>query len=175
MKYKVLVGIILIEFLVLSVGLTYSYFNATSTASTVDQRLAHFVFDTETLDRLELPLIDMSPGVENTYNFSISNTSNDITSDVSIIYELTILTPHYTPLIIELYKGEDLVLTCDESYSRNDNNELVCNSLPQELSHDDEYSDDYQLRVTFDEEYDDEEYSNLIDYINIDIKSYQKV
>jgi len=175
MKYKVLISIIIIEFLVLSLGLTYSYFNTNSTANTVDQRLAHFVFDTETLDRLELPMIDLSPGVENSYNFSISNTSNDITSDVSIVYELTILTPHYTPLIIELYKDEELILSCDETYSRNENNELVCNSSPLELSHDDEYSDDYLLKVTFDQEYDDEEYSNLADYINIDIKSYQKV
>lgn len=175
MKYKILLGIILVEFFVLSLGLTYSYFNNSSTVNTVDQRLAHFVFETESLDRLELPMIDMTPGVENTFDFSISNTSNDVTSDVSIVYELTILTPHYTPLIIELYKDEELVLSCDETYSRNDNNELVCNSSPLELSHDDEYSDDYQLKVTFDEEYDDEEYSNLTDYINIDIKSYQKV
>ena len=175
MKYKVIIGIIIAEFIVLGLGLTYSYFNSTSNVSTVDQRLAHFVFDTETLDQLELPLIDMTPGVENTYDFSISNTSNDITSDVSIIYELTILTPHYTPLIIELYKEDELILTCDETYSRNENNELVCNSSPQELSHDDESYDNYQLKVTFDEEYDDEEYSNLVDYINIDINSYQKV
>ena len=175
MKYKIIMGIIIVEFLILSLGLTYSYFNSSSNVSTVDQRLAHFVFDTEALDRLELPLIDMTPGVENVYDFSISNTTNDITSDVSIIYELTILTPHYTPLIIELYKEDELILTCDETYSRNENNELVCNSSPQELSHDDESYDNYQLKVTFDEEYDDEEYSNLVDYINIDINSYQKV
>ena len=102
MKKKIIVGIIIIEFFILSLGLTYSYFNSRSSASTVDQRLAHFVFDTETLDHLELPMIDMTPGVENSYDFSISNTSDNVTSDVSIIYELTILTPHYTPLIIEL-------------------------------------------------------------------------
>ena len=175
MKYKVIMCIILIEFLLLSVGLTYSYFNSNSVVNSVDQRLAHFVFDAEELDHLELPMIDMTPGVENSYDFSISNTTNDITSDVSIEYELTILTPHYIPLIIELYKDDELVLSCDETYSRNDNNELVCNTSIQELSHDDQYVDDYTLKVTFDEEYDDEEYSNLIDYINIDVKSYQKV
>ena len=173
MKYKIIMTIIILEFLVLGVGLTYSYFTSNGNASTVDQRLAHFVFNTETLNQLELPLIDLTPGIENSYDFSISNTSDDVTSDVSIGYELTILTPHYAPLIIELYKDEELVLSCDETYSRNDNNELVCNTLPQELSHDNEYTDEYQLVVTFDEEYTDEEYSDLIDYINIDIKSYQ--
>lgn len=175
MKYKVMMVLLIIVFFVLSLGLTYSYFNSSSSVSTVDQRLAHFVFDTETLDRLELPLIDLTPGVVNSYNFSISNTSDEVTSDVTIEYELTILTPHFTPLIIELYKDDELVMSCDETYSRNENNELVCNSSMQELSHDDEYTDDYVLRVTFDGNYSDELYSNLIDYINIEIKSYQKV
>ncbi len=175
MRYKIMMVLLIIVFFVLSLGLTYSYFNSNSSVNTVDQRLAHFVFDTETLDRLELPLIDLSPGVVNSYDFSISNTSDEVTSDVSIEYELTILTPHFTPLIIELYKGENLVLTCDESYSRNSNNELVCNSSTQELSHDSEYTDNYTLKVTFDGNYSDEAYSNLIDYINIEIRSYQKV
>lgn len=175
MRYKVMMILLIIVFFVLSLGLTYSYFNSSSNLSTVDQRLAHFVFDTETLDRLELPLIDLTPGVVNSYNFSISNTTDDVTSDVTIEYELTILTPHFTPLIIQLYKEEELIMTCDESYSRNDNNELVCNSSIQELSHDDEYTHDYVLKVTFDDNYSDEIYSNLIDYINIEIKSYQKV
>ena len=175
MKYKIMMVLLIIVFFVLSLGLTYSYFNSSSSVSTVDQRLAHFVFDTETLDRLELPLIDLTPGVVNSYNFSISNTSDEVTSDVTIEYELTILTPHFTPLIIELYKDDELVMSCDETYSRNENNELVCNSSMQELSHDSEYTDDYVLKVTFDGNYSDEMYSNLIDYINIEIKSYQKV
>ena len=175
MRYKVIMILLIVVFFVLSMGLTYSYFNSETTLNTVDQRLAHFVFDTDTLDRLELPLIDLTPGVVNSYDFSISNTSNDVTSDVTIQYELTILTPHFAPLIIELYKDDELILSCDETYSRNDNNELVCNSTVQELSHDSEYMDDYTLEVTFDDDYDDEAYSNLIDYINIEIKSYQKV
>ena len=175
MRYKVMMVLLIVVFFILSLGLTYSYFNSNNELSTVDQRLAQFVFNTETLDRLELPLIDLTPGVVNEYEFSISNTNEDATSDVTIEYELTILTPHFTPLIIELYKDDELVMSCDETYSRNENNELICNSGVQELSHDDEYTDDYVLKVTFDEEYDDELYSNLIDYINIEIRSYQKV
>ena len=175
MKYKITMILIIFTVFILSLGLTYSYFNSNSNLNTVDQRLAKFVFDTETLDRLELPLIDLTPGVINSYNFSISNTSDEITSDVTIEYELTILTPHFAPLNIELYKDEELIMSCDETYSRNENNELVCNSSVQELSHDSEYTDNYVLKVTFDGNYNDEIYSNLIDYINIEIKSYQKV
>ena len=175
MKYKILISLFIVMFFIFGIGITYSYFSSDASLTNVDQKLAKFVFDTETLDRLELPLIDLSPGQSEEYNFSISNASDDKLSDVSIEYQLTILTPHFTPLVIELYKDDDLVMTCDESYSRNENNELVCNSSVQELSYQDETMDNYKLKVTFDGLYNDESFSNLIVYINIEIKSYQKV
>ena len=175
MKYKILISLFIVMFFIFGIGITYSYFSSDATLSSVDQRIAKFVFDAETLDRLELPLVDLTPGQTEEYNFSISNGSSDLLSDVTIEYQLTILTPHFTPLIIELYKGEDLILSCDETYSRNENNELVCNSPVQELSYEEEKLDNYTLRVTFDGLYSDESFSNLIDYINIEIKSYQKV
>ena len=175
MKYKILISLFVVMFFIFGIGITYSYFSSDAVLSSVDQRIAKFVFDAETLDRLELPLIDLTPGQTEEYNFSVSNGSPDLLSDVAIEYQLTILTPHFTPLIIELYKGEDLILSCDETYSRNENNELVCNSPVQELSYEEEELDNYTLRVTFDGLYSDESFSNLIDYINIEIKSYQKV
>ena len=175
MKYKILISLFVVMFFIFGIGITYSYFSSDAVLSSVDQRIAKFVFDAETLDRLELPLIDLTPGQTEEYNFSVSNGSSDLLSDVAIEYQLTILTPHFTPLIIELYKGEDLILSCDETYSRNENNELVCNSPVQELSYEEEELDNYTLRVTFDGLYSDESFSNLIDYINIEIKSYQKV
>ena len=66
-------------------------------------------------------------------------------------------------------------MTCDETKNRNDNNELVCKTPIQELIYEEESEDNYQLKVTFDNNYNTEEYANLIDYINIEIKSYQKV
>ncbi len=175
MKFKIIIGLLIISLIIFSSGLTYSYFTSGVSSTSVDQKVASFIFDTETLDRLELPLIDLTPGESKEYTFSISNTKENITSDVTIIYQLTVLTPHFSPLDIEIYKGEDLVLSCDETYSRNSNNELVCNTEEFELSHDEENSDDYKLVVTFDSRYDDLSYTNLLDYINIEIKSYQKV
>ena len=175
MKYKILIALFVIVFLILSSGLTYSYFNSTVDYISIDQRIASFVFDTETLDRLELPLFDLKPGQTNEYNFSISNTKEEKTSDVTILYQLTVLTPHFSPLIIELYKDNTLVMTCDENYSRNTNNELICNTEVFELSHSNSNTDNYKLRITFDSRYDDLSYANLIDYINLEIRSYQKV
>lgn len=175
MKYKILISLFIVMFFIFGIGITYSYFNFDVELSGVDQKIARFVFDTETLDRLEIPLIGLVPGQSEEYEFSISNSSNYVRSDVTVLYQLTVLTPHFTPLVIELYKGEDLIMSCDETYSRNSNNELVCNSPTQELSHTLDVLDSYKLKVTFDSDYDDEEYSNLIDYINLEIRSYQKV
>ena len=175
MKYKILISLFVVMFFIFGIGITYSCFTYDSQITTVDQKIAKFIFDTESFDRLELPLVNLVPGQSEEYNFSISNSSDEKSSDVSILYQLTVLTPHFSPLIIELYKDDELILTCDESYSRNDNNELVCNSSIQELSHDDENIDNYTLKITFDGLYSDESYSNLIDYVNIEVKSYQKV
>jgi hypothetical protein len=104
MRYKILIGLFIVMFIVFSLGLTYSYFNSEIDYISVDQKLASFIFDTDTLDRLELPLIDLTPGETKEYNFSVSNTKSNKTSDVTILYQLTVLTPHFTPLIIEVYK-----------------------------------------------------------------------
>ncbi len=175
MKYKVLLVIIVLMFLMFGVGLTYSYFNSELDHISTDQKVAGFIFDTSSLDRLELPLTDLRPGESREYNFSVSNTKSNKTSDVTIVYQLTILTPHFTPLDIELYRGNTKVMTCDETYSRNNSNELVCNSSLFELTHQNESTDNFSLKITFDDEYNDLTYSNLIDYLNVEIKSYQKV
>ena len=175
MRYKILISLFIFMFFLFGIGITYSCFNSTSELSTVDQKIAKFIIDTQSLDRLELPLFGMVPGQSEEYNFSVGNSSLNVSSDVTISYQLTILTPHFSPLVIELYKGDELILTCDETYSRNENNELVCNSSVLELSHDDENVDDFTLSITFDGLYNDESYSNLVDYINIGIRSYQKV
>jgi uncharacterized membrane protein len=73
MKYKILISLFIVMFFIFGIGITYSYFSSDAQASTVDQRIAKFIFDTETLDRLELPLIDLTPGQYEEYNFSIGN------------------------------------------------------------------------------------------------------
>ena len=91
---------------------------------------------------------------------------------------MIVKTYHLVPLTIELYKveenGESLILTCDETYSRNESNELICNSNVEELNYKEAKENNYKLKVTFPSEYSNKMYSNLVDYINIEIKSWQK-
>ena len=175
MRKKILIYLILISIITFGASTTYSYFTSDANISTVDQKIAKFIFNSESFDNLEIPLLDMNPGDSKDINFSVSNKKDNITSDVTIEYILTIKTPHYIPLIIDLYKGDKKIMTCDETYSRNDNNEIVCHTDPYILSKENELTENFNLKLTFDKKYNDYSYSDLIDYINIELKSYQKV
>lgn len=175
MRKKFIIILILVSLITLGASATYSFFTSDAIMTTVDQKVAKFIFESELFDNLEIPLSNMAPGDSKEINFSVSNSKNDLTSDITIEYILTIKTPHYIPFVIELYKGDDKLLTCDESYSRNESNELVCHTEKQELSKENKLVDDYKLKITFDKKYNDYSYSELIDYINIELNSYQKV
>lgn len=166
-------------FLTFFSGITYSIFHSEGTLNSNDRNIAKFIFNAESLDHLELPLVDLNPSDEKEYLFSVANKKEDKISEVTIEYVITIKTYHLVPLNINLYKisgeEEELILTCDESYSRNDENEIICNSATQQLLHDNEQLDNYKLRVSFPEEYNDEKYANLVDFINLEIKSWQKI
>lgn len=175
MKYKTLLILFIATLLIFGFGITYSIFN-TSKTGVLNQKLATFIFNTEEVDKLNLPILNLNPGENNEYNFSVSNTKNSKISDVTIEYQIVIKTYHLVPLVIELYDSDDtLLLSCDENYSRNEANELVCNSEVEELNYQTSSQNNYKLKVSFPSEYNDKMYSNLVDYIDIEIKSWQKI
>lgn len=177
-KYKILIIIVVFIMFVFTSGITYSFFHSTTTINT-NQNIAKFIFNTESLDALNIALSDLKPGDNKEYTFDISNQNNEVTSDVIINYEMSIKTYHFIPLIIKLYKIEDsietLVMNCDESYSRDSENKLVCNTDTIELSHTDSKIDTYKLKIEFPSEYNTTEYTSLVDFIDIEIKSWQKI
>lgn len=175
MKRRILMILIAAVMLVFSLGITYSFFTSNASGS-ANQNIARFIFNTESLEQLQIPLIDLKPGTNEDYLFSVSNNYLEHTSEVSIKYLLTIKTYHIVPLSIELYKigdEEELILTCDENHTRNDQNELVCNTQEQIMNHSTSRLDNYKLKVIFPNEYNSSVYADLVDYINIEIKSWQ--
>ena len=66
-------------------------------------------------------------------------------------------------------------MTCDENYTRDENKQLLCNSPVQEMGYSREETVNYKLKVIFPEEYNDEIYANLVDYVDVEIKSWQKI
>lgn len=173
LKYKILLIVFMMISLVFCFGITYSIFYSETNMNT-DQRLAKFIFNTENLDILQFPLINLKPGDEDNYSFAVSNYQSGV-SDVTVEYQLIIKTYHLIPLVIELYKDDELILTCDEASTRNSDNELVCTTSNITMSHTSENLDNYNLKVSFPTEYNDDIYSQLIDYIKMEIKSWQKI
>ena len=177
MKYKTLLILSTLILLIFGFGITYSFFS-TSKLGTIDQKVATFIFNAEEVDKLNLPILNLNPGEDSEYAFSVSNSKDTKISNVTIEYQMIVKTYHLVPLTIELYKveenGESLILTCNETYSRNESNELICNSNVEELNYKEAKENNYKLKVTFPSEYSDKMYSNLVDYINIEIKSWQK-
>lgn len=178
MKTKVILILFILSIMTFCTGLTYSVFQASTTAN-IDQKIAKFVFDADKLDHLELQVDNMLPGDSQEYFFSVTNT-DDNKSNVTLNYQMTIKTFHFMPLIIELYKitdnNEELLLTCnEEQFSRNQENELVCNSAIQQMAYDEEVLDNYKIKVTFPVEYNTLEYTELVDFLDVEIKSWQKL
>lgn len=174
-KLKLLVILFIVLIFTLSLGVTYSLFT-TDVSLVSNNKVAKFVFEAKELDGFELPIKSMLPGETQNYNFSVTNSKKQVQSDVNIEYQITIKTFHFMPLEIKLFdKDDNLVLNCDESYARNEDNELVCNTDYKLLSYDKTMTEEYNLRISFPEKYNTLDYANLIDFISLSINSYQKV
>lgn len=162
---------------VLLIGVTYSFFVSDANFF-ANQDIAKFIFNAEETSTISVPITNLNPGDSTSYTFEVTNNVDDIVSQVSISYQCIIKTYHLMPLEIKLYKTgsvEELILTCDETFSRDSDNQLVCNSLVQKMSYDSEVSDTYRLDISFPEEFNNEDYSELVDYIDIDIRSWQNI
>ncbi|MDD2181343.1 MAG: TasA family protein [Bacilli bacterium] len=179
MKRKILTVLFALITLTLFSGITYSIFYSNAKMNSNNQNIAKFIFNAETLEQLEFSLTDLNPGDTSVYPFSVSNSNSEKISEVSVEYVMTIKTYHFVPLDIELYKivdeTEELILVCDESYTRNEDNFLICNSETFGMVHTAEQLDDYKLKVTFPSEYSDDVYSDIVDFISLEIKSWQKI
>ena len=179
MKKKVMLIIILGVLITFLTGITYSLFTSKATMISTNQGIASFIFETNKVDYINLNLNNLLPGEEKEYLFSVTNSNELRVSDVTIEYQLSIKTYHFIPLTIDLYKiideKEELVGACDEGSDRNDDNELVCKMPIETLENAEEQTINYKLKITFPTKYNDISYSNLVDYINIEIDSWQKI
>ena len=174
-KLKIIVMLVTSIVLICGSGITYSLFTS-STKAVANQKIAKFVFNAAKTDVIELPISNLNPGAKSEYKFQVTNNIDNKRSDVTIKYQMTIKTFHFMPLEINLYKEneETPLLTCEES-SRNTDNEVVCNTEVQTMDYKLNATDNYKLVIEFPEEYNDDSYTDLVDYIDIEIKSWQAI
>ena len=174
-KLKIIVMLVTSIVLICGSGITYSLFTS-STKAVANQKIAKFVFNAAKTDVIELPISNLNPGEKAEYTFQVTNNIDNKRSDVTIKYQMTIKTFHFMPLEISLYKEneETPLLTCEES-SRNTDNEVVCNTEVQTMDYKLNATDNYKLVIEFPEEFNDDSYTDLVDYIDIEIKSWQAI
>ena len=174
-RLKIIVMLVSSIVLICGSGITYSLFTSSSRL-VANQKIAQFVFNATKTDVIELPIANLNPGAKSEYKFQVTNNIDNKRSDVTIKYQMTIKTFHFMPLEINLYKEneETPLLTCEES-SRNTDNEVVCNTEVQTMDYKLNATDNYKLVIEFPEEYNDDSYTDLVDYIDIEIKSWQAI
>lgn len=178
MKRKIII-ILIISILTCCSLMTYSFFRTDTTGESEDQPIAKFIFQVTRAAEFELPLVDLVPGTEQEILFAVTNTEAGQINEVAMEYELTLKTYHFVPLVIELYEIIDeepeLILTCDETFERNEQNELVCTTPSKTMGFTKEEVVEYKLIISFPSEYNDEIYANLVDYLNLELQAFQQL
>lgn len=181
MKKKQIILILLIVYiLIFGVNTTYSMYNSRRD-SKVELSFAKIIFNNEELNNLSIPINNLVPGKEIVYKFKISNNKDGIRSEINIGYSIVVETFKIMPVQIELWNADGMVLVCDEeNFSRNVENKLICDTEEKVLSYNEDKEDEYSLKISFsDKDNEDmlwnEEYADLIDFIDIKINSYQLV
>lgn len=174
MKNKLKIIVILLFLIPCFYKITYSFFNTKTSLAIKNGEIAEFIFEAKRTNHIELEFENLKAGENREYEFQVSNTKDDTITNVTSEYQITIKTFHFMPLLIELYRNNELVMACDEKYSRNEDNALVCNSDVWELEHNSTKTDKFNIKISFDSQYNSLEYTELVDYIDIDISSWQK-
>ncbi len=176
-RKKVFIIEVILIALVLFGGITYSLY--TSEADIIDEEIeiAQFVFNANKINQIEIPLSNLIPGNNVEYQFSVANNLESKVSEVTVEYQIIISTIHAIPLTYELIHVTDtdeVILTCNETTPRNAEGELECKSPVMQMNHVTSELDNYKLNILFPSIYNDSIYANLVDYVDIEISSWQK-
>ena len=181
-KKKIILILLIAYVLIFGVNTTYSMYNSDSNTE-VELSFAKIIFNNEAIDSLSLPISDLIPGENLEYKFMVSNNKDGIRSEINIGYSITLETFKIIPVDIELYNidTEELILSCsDKTFTRNPENKLICITESNKLEYENDDVDNYALKISFDKYNNDnhvwsEEYSKLIDFVDIKINSWQIV
>jgi len=181
-KKKIILILLVIYILIFGINTTYSMYKSSSDAN-IELSFAKIIFNNEEINSLSLPINDLIPGKELDYEFMVSNNKDGNRSEINIGYEIIIETFNIVPVNINLYNKdtEKLILECnEEKFDRNTENKLVCSTESFVLNYNEDNTDNYKLNISFSQYNEDnilwsEEYSDLIDFVDIKINSWQIV
>lgn len=125
---------------------------------------------TNTLNELSYKLDDMLPGDEKTYTFSVQNFDNGGRTQTAMEYYFYINNSNDIPYTISLYKNDENtnILFYNDNTNRYESNANI-------LGFSDDETDEYELVINWDGDYTSSLYNGKVDYIDITIRSNQKI
>ncbi len=176
--YVKLIILVICFILVIQIfAITISRYESNST-SNADIDIAFYVVN-EDYQTLTFTLEDIVPRTEPyVYNFTVSNEKDGKTAEVDIEYELNVRTTTNLPLQYELYKTEDGNQAKANEELIQDEDGTIFNNLTANtytFYYDTPRVDMYTLRVYFPEEYNTENYQDILELIEVNVNARQIV
>lgn len=181
MKIK---GLIIIGSLLLLIGLFIIKFPdtdarfASSVSSNVIGSVAFYVVDLET-QNVEINLDKLVPSDEEyEYNFTISNYKDEKHLETNAEYDLVIRTTTNLPLEYKLYmndKNEDIIISSEQVQDNNGTYFNIMKVNKEYFRYDETKTNNYNLIIKFPKEYSSFNYQDIIESIEIILKSNQIV
>ena len=146
--------------------------------------VAYFLLD-DTYDTQTIKLDEMLPGDIQTCRFSIANyyidenTQEEVITETDMEYELKVRTTTNLPLKYRLSKSVDgsnkVPIALDETQDAHDTYFYTLIEESGEFRYTTGQSNVYTIEVEFPAEYDEIEYQNIIECIEITVEGHQKV
>jgi len=159
------------------IGITYSRYESEG-LSNPDIETALYLLKEE-YKSMSICLEDIHPSdVANLYTFSISNNDGKYRAEVNLEYEVEIISTTNLPLEYDVYiKGTDeSVIVTDVVEQDEDGTYFRKIKLnKRSFSYEKDETDTYVLEVMFDSKYNDISYQDIIESIEINVKSNQVI
>lgn len=161
--------------LLLLVRKSLGAFESASSGTAISE-IAFYVIDAGT-ETKELKLGTIAPdGEEKYYIINVSNFKDNKTSEVNMEYSLSIRITTNIPVSYKLYLNdstENIIGTRELIRDKDNTYFYKYNSISSSFEKNVNKTDKYKLVITFDEEYSDEIYQNLIDSVEITVSAKQ--
>lgn len=178
-KFKLLSRITLLVFCISMVLLfiksTYSIFHS-DTNGTVANKIAFYIVDTEPQTE-EIKIGEVKPdGQDYNYSIEVSNFNEDKTSEVDMSYTVQIKTTTNIPVTYKLYSNDnDTNIIGNKEIIQDDNGMYFFKYSPQvgSFTHGVRKTDKFTLVVNFPDVYNDAQYQDLIETIEITVDAKQ--
>lgn len=170
--FVILLCLLLVLFLV---RFTYSRYQ-TQTNSNGELDIAFYLLK-EDYKTMNIKLDAIQPRTDPyVYNFSVSNTDGTNRAETNLTYDLTIVTTTNLPLTYELYmNNSNAILTNEVAQDGDETYFRTIKTSTQELDFNADKTNLYTLKVYFPTEYKTINYQDIIESVEVQVSSKQKI